>query len=81
MKKIHVKNLVLLYKQQILKEIKDIDNQDFYRELFKFLVNNKANFTVGKKGVDFNIGLLELGVCYKIQDIALKYINYALDLW
>ena len=69
MKKIYVKQIVMEYKNQILKETNNLKKDDYYKEVVKSLLHKKIDYTVTRNGTQFDMVLLILNVCYKLHDI------------
>ena len=60
-----------MQKSNSKEEINNITSEEYYKEVSKFLVNNK--YRANENGDFFEIATLELDVLCKIHDI---YLNY-----
>ena len=74
MKKIHMKQDVLLYKNDILKEINMSEIAISTKKFFRF-VKNIIKYRTNDRGVFFNIETLYLKMCYMLQDIYLEFAS------
>ena len=62
-----------LYSSQFRNKIKDINNYQLYKDIFKVIINHNVNLTTNSNGIFFNLN--------KLPDIAIEEIMELINLY